>query len=217
MGACYSHISYLAWSYLNMSYGCAIIANSIFGKFWDCEFSLCAFGSIKLIVCPIISSILCHFTCISWYSMLMLWKCHSSSSLKLALLNHLLGHRSKKTSKLCITGLCERNPPMTGGFSQRASKVQNVTIWWHHHDVLWKFLHLDALNSVLVEIISVHKRSFISYQIMHIEAFHLGLVGHELYACHSGIWCTVLFDMHVDVHVWFTVLLTCIYHDKEAV
>ena len=42
--------------------------------------------------------------------------------------------RSKKTSKLCVTGLCEGNSPMTGEFlAQRASNVENVSIWWHHH------------------------------------------------------------------------------------
>ena len=29
---------------------------------------------------------------------------------------------------------CEGNPPMTGGFpSQRASKAEDVSIWWRHH------------------------------------------------------------------------------------
>ena len=52
------------------------------------------------------------------------------------LLNRLL--RDKKTSKLQVTGLCEGNPPMTGGFPlQRASNVENVYIWWHHHAFLW--------------------------------------------------------------------------------
>ena len=32
------------------------------------------------------------------------------------LLKILFMHRSKKTPKLCVTGLCERNPPVTGGF-----------------------------------------------------------------------------------------------------
>ena len=37
--------------------------------------------------------------------------------------------RSKKTSKLHITGLCEENPPVTGGFhSQRDSNAENVLI-----------------------------------------------------------------------------------------
>ena len=41
----------------------------------------------------------------------------------------------KKTSKLHVTGLCEGNPPVTGGFpSQSSSNAENVSIWWHHHD-----------------------------------------------------------------------------------
>ena len=38
--------------------------------------------------------------------------------------------RSKKTSKLRVTGLCEGNSPMTGEFSaQRASNAENVSMW----------------------------------------------------------------------------------------
>ena len=49
------------------------------------------------------------------------------------LLNHFFWHRSKKTSKLFITGLCEENPPVTSEFlSQRASNSENVSIWWRH-------------------------------------------------------------------------------------
>ena len=50
------------------------------------------------------------------------------------LLNRLFRRRSKKTSKLRVTGLCEGNPPVTDGFpSQRASNAENVCIWWRHH------------------------------------------------------------------------------------
>ena len=52
------------------------------------------------------------------------------------LLNRLLRrtHQSSKTSKLCVTGLCEGNSPVTGEFpSQRASNAENVSIWWRHH------------------------------------------------------------------------------------
>ena len=50
------------------------------------------------------------------------------------LVNRLFRHRSKKISKLCISGLCEGNPPVTSGFpSQMASNMENVPIWWHHH------------------------------------------------------------------------------------
>ena len=50
------------------------------------------------------------------------------------LLNCLFRDRSNKILKLCITGLCEGYPPVTGGFlSQRASYVENVSMWWRHH------------------------------------------------------------------------------------
>ena len=49
------------------------------------------------------------------------------------LLKRLFRRRSKKTSKLRVTGLCEGNPLMTGGFpSQRASNAE-ISIWWRHH------------------------------------------------------------------------------------
>ena len=42
--------------------------------------------------------------------------------------------RSKKTSKLRVTGLCEGNSPVTGEFpAQRASNAENASIWWRHH------------------------------------------------------------------------------------
>ena len=47
---------------------------------------------------------------------------------------HLFGRRSKKTSKLCATGLCVGNSPGTGDFpAQMASNAKNVPIWWRHH------------------------------------------------------------------------------------
>ena len=50
------------------------------------------------------------------------------------LLNHLFRFRSKKTSKLCTTGLCAGNSPVTSEFpTQRASKSENISIWLHHH------------------------------------------------------------------------------------
>ena len=51
------------------------------------------------------------------------------------LLNRLFRRRSKKTSKLRATGLCEENSPVTGEFpAQMASNAENVSIWWRHHD-----------------------------------------------------------------------------------
>ena len=54
--------------------------------------------------------------------------------------------RSKKTSKLRATGLDEGNSSVTGELpAQRASNVENVPIWWRHHDYFGTFPKL-ALN-----------------------------------------------------------------------
>ena len=50
------------------------------------------------------------------------------------LLNRVFGCRSKKTTKLRVTGLCAGNSPGTGEFpAQIASSAENVSIWWRHH------------------------------------------------------------------------------------
>ena len=49
------------------------------------------------------------------------------------LLNRLFRPRSKKTSKLRVTGLCSGNSPETSVFpAQMASNAENVSIWWRH-------------------------------------------------------------------------------------
>ena len=49
------------------------------------------------------------------------------------LLNRLFRHRSKKSSKLRVTGLCEGSSPVTSQFpAQRASNAENAFIWWRH-------------------------------------------------------------------------------------
>ena len=57
------------------------------------------------------------------------------------LLNRLFIRRSRKTSKLRVTGLCEGNSPVNGEFpAQRASNAENVSIWWRHHGNLERLL-----------------------------------------------------------------------------
>ena len=52
-------------------------------------------------------------------------------------LNRLFRRRSKKTSKLRVTGLCAGNSPGTGELpAQMASNAENVSIWWRHHGSL---------------------------------------------------------------------------------
>ena len=53
------------------------------------------------------------------------------------LLNRLFRRRSNKISKLRVTGLCEGNPPATGGFpAQRSSNAKDSNAegsTWRHH------------------------------------------------------------------------------------
>ena len=50
------------------------------------------------------------------------------------LLNRFFRRRSKKISKLCFTGLCVGNSPVTDELpAQMASNAENVFIWWRHH------------------------------------------------------------------------------------
>ena len=59
---------------------------------------------------------------------------HSNHQPHDCLHNHLFRRRSKKTSKLRVTGLCGGNSPITGELpAQRASNAANVSIWWRHH------------------------------------------------------------------------------------
>ena len=53
------------------------------------------------------------------------------------LLNRLFRRRWKKTSELCVTGLCEGNsrwPVNSPPKGLRASNAENVSNWWRHHD-----------------------------------------------------------------------------------
>ena len=75
---------------------------------------------------------------LSWQSTLR-WRHNGRDSvanhqLHDCLLNRLFRRRSKKTSKLRVTGLCAGNSPGTGEFPvQMANNAENVSIWWRHH------------------------------------------------------------------------------------
>ena len=50
------------------------------------------------------------------------------------LLNRLFRRKSKKTSKLHVTGLCPGNSPVNGELpAPMASNAEHVSIWWRHH------------------------------------------------------------------------------------
>ena len=69
--------------------------------------------------------------------------------------NRLFRRRSKKTSKLRVTGLCAGKSPVTGEFpAQRASYVENVSIWWRHHEIPWRLNKMiDILQTLLAYVI----------------------------------------------------------------
>ena len=55
------------------------------------------------------------------------------------LFNRFFIRKSKKTSTLRVTGLCEGNSLVIGEFpAQRASNAENVSIWWRHVTTLLK-------------------------------------------------------------------------------
>ena len=77
------------------------------------------------------------------------------------LLNCLFRCRSKNTSKIRVTGLCEGNSPGTGEFpAQMASNVENVSIWWRHDETVIE------LSPVLVIIRMI--QTFVAWIIIYI-------------------------------------------------
>ena len=71
------------------------------------------------------------------------------TGLTICLHNCLFGRRSKKTSKLRVSGLCAGNSPVTGEFpAQKASNAEYVSMWWRHCDLLFIGYVYDELNSL---------------------------------------------------------------------
>ena len=66
----------------------------------------------------------------------------------------LFRQKAKTTSKHRVTGHCEGNPSVSGGFpSQRVSNAEKVYLWWRHHD----------LGIVFYNIIHVYENQFIPH------------------------------------------------------
>ena len=65
------------------------------------------------------------------------------------LLNRSFRRRSKKTSKLRVTGLCAGNSSVTGEFpAPKVSNAENVSIWWRHHGAWWRY-DVDTLSALV--------------------------------------------------------------------
>ena len=95
------------------------------------------------------------------------WRHHGHNSVSNhqphdCLLNRLFRRRSKKTSKLRVTGLCAGNSPQTGEFSaQMATNAENASIWWRHHDKILPAFVNDS-TTVQLNCAALNKRIVIA-------------------------------------------------------
>ena len=116
------------------------------------------------------------------------------------LLNRLFGRRSKKTSKLRVTGLCAGNSPGTGEFpSQMASNAENVSIWWRHHVavVSWTWLLItDGLSryGISLKCLLPKSSAFECNNVTRFKCFALSLSFHEY-----NRWGM---QVHLDLRKW---------------
>ena len=110
------------------------------------------------------------------------------------LFKRLFRRRSKKTSKLRITGLRDGNLPVTGGFpSQRASNAENVSIWWRYH----------VMNDVMLSACCLTTELYIPIQYstnLECVSCHTTVTADLAWCCwcHGTCWWQVI---SVDIHV----------------
>ena len=109
------------------------------------------------------------------------------------LLIGLFRRRSKKTSMLRVTGFCERDPSVTGGFpSQRANNAENVSIWWRLH-VKGTFCELynkgstSLLADMQKKLDNWQLTSFINIAIFFISGWYIGRVPERQSFCNVSI------------------------------
>ena len=117
------------------------------------------------------------------------------------LLNCLVRRRSKKTSKLRVTGLCARNSPGTGEFpAQMASNAENVSIWWRHHD---NALMMDRLRArerkwrIVAEILRTNSTLLWSF-----KTRKIGITILKQYRIPSLEMCTYIFCSNGSRRLW---------------
>ena len=94
------------------------------------------------------------------------------------ILNGLFRHRSTKTSKLLVTGLCEGKSPVTDEFpAQRASSAENISFWWRHYDVCVLYFHILQLIRQCMEGPRTRYVLYAEHQLinvsMHISVIHV--------------------------------------------
>ena len=125
------------------------------------------------------------------------------------LLNRLFSRRSKKTSKLRVTGLCVGKSPGTGEFpAQMASNAENVSIWWRHHEysgtLSWKYgswrhcLCEHLVRGTSVEYIAIGSVAYYGWEWIMIKKIRLYI----WQARHIFLWATNndIISQNVNTH-----------------
>ena len=105
--------------------------------------------------------------------------------------------RSKKTSKLCVAGLCGGNSPVTGEFpAQRASNAENVSIWWRHH----VYVLVSTVRSVSVPV-------------------RLGLHVFRGGRCTEGLWSSTEFFpcIFFNESIWISIEISLTFVSKRHI
>ena len=64
------------------------------------------------------------------------WRHNDHNSVSECLLNRLFRRRSKKTSKLRVTGLCVGNSPGPVNSPHKGPVTRECSIWWRHHGLI---------------------------------------------------------------------------------
>ena len=113
------------------------------------------------------------------------------------LLSRLFVRRSKKTSKLCVTGLCAGNSPGTGEFpAQMASNAENVSIWWRHHVPIY-LAHANWM--IVLALLQWHDRPSVSEANTTVNEYH-ETMGAPLLTCFNFNPRMIVNHMHGKVY-----------------
>ena len=129
----------------------------------------------------------------------------------------LFGRRSKKTSKLGITGLCARNSPVTGEFpAQKASDAENVSIWWRHHGSRNGWVH-GEVERIPVACVPIYLSNLIGRCLAKVRAEQTNLLTPTW---QDQPWCATLLQMitekPISYQIWTTYSRGCMGSIRQS-
>ena len=106
----------------------------------------------------------------------------------------------KETSKLCITGLCEGNPAITGGFPlQRASNAENISIMTGHNMMMPVGLFQYGISHLIIKSCNVLKTGI---PCLEFSSYHLKIWQVPQQHCSWGIYQISKPKQHLRPTLW---------------